>query len=72
MILRRRNPEKRMARFYSVTIQGALFGGWDVVREWGRIGSTGTLRTTGAYDTVAEACVAADRVIRRKVRRGYR
>ena len=71
MILRRRNPEKHMARFYSVGIQAELLGGWDLVREWGRIGSPGTLRTDRCASE-AEAHAAGERAIARKQRRGYR
>ena len=65
MILRRRDPERRMARFYRVILQPALLGGCDLVREWGRIGSPGTLRTD-AFDSVDEAQAAADRLTARK------
>jgi hypothetical protein len=42
----RRDQERRMARFYTMHLAPTLFGGWDLVREWGRIGSPGTLRIT--------------------------
>ncbi|HEY3848363.1 MAG TPA: WGR domain-containing protein [Acetobacteraceae bacterium] len=79
-MLRRRDPTKRMARFYSVAVQAALFDGcnpslaaqpFDLVREWGRIGCTGTLRID-SFASEAEACAAGDRAMRRKMRRGYR
>ena len=45
-VLRRRNPARRMARFYGLSLQWTLgFGDdWsaDLIREWGRIGSPGT------------------------------
>jgi predicted DNA-binding WGR domain protein len=34
-----------VARFYKLDVQPTLFGGWSVVREWGRIGRAGTVRT---------------------------
>ncbi len=71
MILRRRDPEQHMARFYQVMLQGDLFAGCDLVREWGRIGSPGTLRTD-VFPSEAEAHAASERVIARKRRRGYR
>jgi WGR domain len=33
-----------MARFYAVSLQADLLGGWCVVREWGRIGLPGRVR----------------------------
>lgn len=71
MILRRREPEQHMARFYRVVLHPGLLGTCDLVREWGRIGSPGTVRTD-AFPTWTEALHAADRLIKRKRRRGYR
>ena len=39
--LRRLEPDRNMARFYIMVLQPDLFGGVDLVREWGRIGSPG-------------------------------
>jgi predicted DNA-binding WGR domain protein len=38
--LRRVDPAKKMRRFYLMTVQRDLFGGAQLVREWGRIGSS--------------------------------
>jgi predicted DNA-binding WGR domain protein len=35
---------KKKHRFYSLQITPTLFGEWSLVREWGRIGSPGTVR----------------------------
>ena len=32
-----------MARFYAMCLQPTLFGDWALLREWGRIGSTGRM-----------------------------
>ena len=39
--LRLIDPEANKWRFYSLDIQPDLFGGWSLVREWGRIGRHG-------------------------------
>ncbi|MER3357929.1 MAG: WGR domain-containing protein [Hoeflea sp. D1-CHI-28] len=39
--LKRVNPSLNMHRFYRMSLQPDLFGGVDLVREWGRIGSRG-------------------------------
>ena len=39
-------PEKNMHRFYYTTVMLGLLGEWALVREWGRIGSLGTVRKT--------------------------
>jgi predicted DNA-binding WGR domain protein len=42
--LTRTDPGRNIDRFYVVQVMPDLFGEWIVVREWGRRGSTGTLR----------------------------
>lgn len=68
--LERRDVEKNMARFYAVTIAPTLFGEWAVVREWGRIGSPGTVREDW-FVTEAEALAAREHLAAQKSRRGY-
>ena len=68
--LERRNQEHRMARFYTMHLAPALFGGWDLVREWGRIGSPGTLRIT-PFGTLEDSERALRRLEKQKRKRGY-
>lgn len=68
--LERRDPDKNMKRFYAVTIAPTLFGEWAVVREWGRIGSPGTVREDW-FETENEARAACGRLAQMKQRRGY-
>lgn len=42
--LERHDPARGMARLYTVGLAPTLFGEWALVREWGRIGSPGTVR----------------------------
>jgi hypothetical protein len=37
--LNRIDPARNMRRFYSLDVQPDLFGGFAVVKEWGRIGA---------------------------------
>ncbi len=69
--LARIDPTKNMARFYKLDVQPTLFGEWAVVREWGRIGLGGTVRST-PYGTASEAEAARDRQWRVKELRGYK
>ena len=39
--LKRIDVTKNMRRFYRMSLQPDLFGGFDLVREWGRIGFRG-------------------------------
>ena len=68
--LQRRDPATNMARFYAVQVVPTLFGGWALLREWGRIGSPCTLRTDW-HASEPEARAAGELLVRRKLRRGY-
>jgi predicted DNA-binding WGR domain protein len=59
-----------MHRFYVMHVVRDLFGGWALLREWGRAGSPGQTRTMG-YPDEAAAAAAMARLERRKRRRGY-
>jgi predicted DNA-binding WGR domain protein len=48
-----------------------LFDGWAVVREWGRIGQSGTVREAW-FETESAAIEAGAKVRKRKEKRGYR
>ncbi len=69
IVLRRSGPVRNMHRYYRLTVERTLFGEWACVREWGRIGSPGQMRST-AYATPAEAQAVLDRLLRVKQRRG--
>lgn len=68
--LRRADPARNLARFYSLTLQCSLFGGHDLVRRWGRIGTHGTTLIESFADEGA-ALAALERLAERKRRRGY-
>lgn len=71
ILLTRRDPERNMARFYRLDLTGDLFGGVQLVRNWGRIGTTGQSgRAWYADRDAAEA--DRDTWLRRKRARGYR
>ncbi len=70
MLLHRRDPAKRMFRFYRLRFQPILWGGTALVGEWGSIGSPGRVRDDHHPDDQA-AIVAAARLERSKRRRGY-
>lgn len=79
IVIRRRSPAERMARFYALAVQPALpLGGanysqkysYDLVREWGRIGSPGVVRLD-PFPTEDAALEGAKALARAKGRRGY-
>jgi predicted DNA-binding WGR domain protein len=59
-----------MARFYVLSLAPTLFGEWLLVKEWGRIGQTGTVRAETHPDAETAAAALA-RQISAKRRRGY-
>jgi predicted DNA-binding WGR domain protein len=60
--LTRSEPAKNLHRFYVVQLAPTLFGGWTLLREWGRSGSPGT---------VDEAEEAQRQIIKRRLQHGY-
>jgi predicted DNA-binding WGR domain protein len=70
IILHRVDPARNMCRFYWLAVQRDLFGQWCLIREWGRIGSAGQVRTV-PYATAAQAHEALAAQRRVKERRGY-
>jgi predicted DNA-binding WGR domain protein len=68
--LHRIDPARNMRRFYSLDVQPELFGGFVVVKEWGRIGARGRV-TDELHATENLAAAAMQRHAARKRRRGY-
>jgi predicted DNA-binding WGR domain protein len=56
MHLRRIDPDRNMARFYTMSLQPTLFGEWALLREWGRIGSAGRL-VSGRFASEQQAAL---------------
>jgi predicted DNA-binding WGR domain protein len=59
-----------MCRFYRLDVQPDLFGGFAVVKEWGRIGSRGRV-VDDSYDNEDLALDAMQKQAEPKRRRGY-
>jgi predicted DNA-binding WGR domain protein len=70
LYLRRVDPAKSMRRFYLMTVQRDLFGGAQLVREWGRIGSSGKIMSSHHADE-AQAVDALAEIVAAKRKRGY-
>lgn len=60
-----------MARLYKLDVQPDLFGGWTIIREWGRLGHPGKVRVE-LYKTRGAADIALIRKWFEKRKRGYR
>lgn len=68
--LTRIDPARNMQRFYRMSIQRDLFGGANLVREWGRIGSRGRMLVE-RHEDEGEAMTALLKLASAKKRRGY-
>ena len=71
LVLHRIDPGQGIRRFYSLMIEKDLFGTVRLVRNWGRIGTTGQELVEIHEDEIA-AGEALEAVARAKRRRGYR
>ena len=68
--MRRVEPARNMARFYSLDVERDLFGRVVLVRRWGRIGTSGRVRLD-EYEGERAALAALHALQQRKMRRGY-
>jgi len=68
--LRRIDDTQNMRRFYYLDIQPDLFGGFLLVRQWGRIGAQGRI-VAEHFDSATLAAAALAQHAARKARRGY-
>jgi predicted DNA-binding WGR domain protein len=71
VVLHRIKPDRGVARFYSLLIERDLFGTIRLVRNWGRIGTSGQELVEVFADEI-EAGQALEAIARVKRRRGYR
>ena len=70
LLLRRIDPVRKMRRFYLMTVQRDLFGGVSLIREWGRIGSSGQVSVDHFLDE-GQAVDALSDIAKAKRKRGY-
>jgi predicted DNA-binding WGR domain protein len=70
LVLHKRDPEWRMARFYSLMIERDLFGTVHPVRNGGRIGTNGQ-ELVEIFDSEEVASQALEALAGAKRRRGY-
>jgi len=57
-------------RFYSIYIAKTIFGDWALIKEWGRIGSPGTVREEW-FDDEKQAINKAIVIVKRRLKNGY-
>ena len=64
------DPTTNRARFYEVRLQATLWGAVALVRTWGRLGTPGR-SAVRSYPEPGAARAAAERLVRRRLQRGY-
>ena len=70
VVLERLDAEKRMSRYYVLSVEPSLFREAALVREWGRVGRVGGRRIE-LHASVQVARVELEKWLIRKRRRGY-
>jgi len=65
------DSSRNMRRFYRLDIQPDLFGGFLLMKQWGRIGVNGQIKAE-RFDDEAPALAAMHLQAAKKQRRGYR
>lgn len=70
-VLYRIEPSRNMSRYYTLSVQPNLFGGFSLLRNWGRIGIGGQIRVDFFEDEDA-AVGASEQLAESKLKRGYK
>ncbi len=70
--LERIEPERNMARYYTLAVELTLFDDWSCTRAFGRIGARGGRIMLGLFATQAAAEAELFALLRAKQARGYR
>jgi predicted DNA-binding WGR domain protein len=68
--LQQHEAAKHQPRFYLLSVQPNLFGGWALRRAWGRVGSPGQVKID-RHASQEEAESARGKRVREQQRRGY-
>jgi len=68
--LRKVVPKENCYRRYKVSEQKLLFGGYDLILEWGRIGTSSRLKVE-TYRSVEELGKKREEVLGKRRRHGY-
>jgi predicted DNA-binding WGR domain protein len=68
--LQKTDLKRNQHRYYALDVQPNLFGGWSLIREWGRVGQPGQVKID-LCDSIEQATRALQRKLREKERRGY-
>jgi predicted DNA-binding WGR domain protein len=68
--MERHDTKNNMHRFYQMFVTPGLFDDWSLVKEWGRVGSPGTVRKDW-FDCEEAAAIAGQKIRTSKIKKGY-
>jgi predicted DNA-binding WGR domain protein len=68
--MERHDTKNNMHRFYQMFVTPGLFDDWSLVKEWGRVGSPGTVRKDW-FDSEEAAAIAGQKIRMSKIKKGY-
>ena len=63
------DEEQNKHRFYQLFVMRGLLGEWALIREWGRVGSPGTVRKDW-FDTEEQADLVRQNISHKKIIKG--
>ena len=66
--MERHDAKQNMHRFYQMFLTPGLFDDWSLIKEWGRVGSPGTVRKEW-FTSEQEAELASKKSAGRKLKR---
>ena len=58
-------------RYYSIRIDPDLFGGWTLIRQWGRLDADGGRLKMDNFESEKEALNRLSEIVTQKKKRGY-
>ncbi len=70
LYMERHDEKDNMHRFYQMFVTPGLFDNWSLIKEWGRVGSPGTVRKEW-FDCEEAAVIAGQKIKNNKVKKGY-
>jgi predicted DNA-binding WGR domain protein len=70
LYMERHDDKDNMHRFYQMFVTPGLFDDWSLIKEWGRVGSPGTVRKEW-FTTEQEAELASQKISSKKIKKGY-
>jgi predicted DNA-binding WGR domain protein len=70
LYLERHDDNDNMHRFYQMFVTPGLFDDWSLIKEWGRVGSPGTVRKEW-FTTEQETELASQKISSKKIKKGY-